>query len=203
MNPSQLLENPDAHPLLLHEILSAEFGPTYAGWGPETLWLEISRDIGPLISRNKHRIQAVRSVLVSTTVTVDIVAFQAVMWGLLGMPPMFDQIVPPNVEDLAGGVKIINHLYKSSLKFGIDICGYCAAVLADSGFVLAPPFLDFANAKLAAINPPQDVAAVKSALADIATLERGSRTEIQLSKIHAVVTHLKGMDALLEAQAKG
>jgi hypothetical protein len=143
-----LLTHYGSHPLVLDLYFLKSFGPEYYTWEPETLWSEVLRISGaPNISEvNRNRIQAVRTVHLTSTVFERWEVFEKVVMALNGVIPRFDMMQKPDLGQLLLGVGSILKL--RSGKFSDEIARYVAAALQTDGIVYAPALLKFCNVHL-------------------------------------------------------
>lgn len=201
----QAFTNRDTHPLVLHDILQQQYGPQYAEWEPETLWVEIDRDYGSCSAPNKNKIQAVRTALMAPFSVTQWELFEILACGLEGIPPKFDYIqkVPPPRGMFAA--RSINRLYSKPV-LGDEVMRYMAASFVSDGYLYAPSDLADANKYMVRFVPEEDQAQVASAVESALSngtpvpFDTGSKLFLQTQRSLALVSYVHYWDSVLENQ---
>jgi len=140
----------DAHPVALSMVLMEKFGFNWFAWEPETLKKEILHVFrAPSISEhNWNKIQAVRTLGMSTAFWEEWHVFEKVIQALNNCIPRFDVGQKCTMSKLMAGVDMANSIQKE--KFSDEVERYVAACAIDEGVTYLPDPLDFAQTVLSA-----------------------------------------------------
>ena len=138
-----LITHPDAHPLVTDLWLLKAFGPEYVLWEPETLWQLLEKKVGHLGTVAKNRIQALRTIHVTTTPYQLWEVFLPVVMALNGTPPRFDVMQVPSVGQLLLGIDVMWSI--RALEISDEVERYCASIFMGHGLHYAPPPLSRIN----------------------------------------------------------
>lgn len=137
-----LFTHQDAHPVALQLSLLRAFGQEWVDWEPETLWAEIQRVFKSQISElARNKVQAIKTVLVSSGPWEDWQVFEKVMQALNGVIPKWEFMQAPNIEQLYAGIDILSALRKG--EFSDEVKLYMAAAVLNDDVIFVPPPLDF------------------------------------------------------------
>lgn len=140
----QLFTKQDAHPVALNFCMLQEFGPAFLAWEAETCWDEIKKTFGVTISdANKQKVQAMRSLYVAQEPYEEWQVFEAVVSGLMGIPPRVDMIQKPTPGKVLLALDTMEHVKPGAAKE--EVYRYCAAVLMDAGMIYGPGALEPCN----------------------------------------------------------
>lgn len=138
----------DIHPLKLLATLDDRLGSEWREWEPETIIQSLSKVAGHDISEVvANKVMAMKLVLQRPDVFYDRWdALEKIAVALNDVAPTMSaaEDVPP--EWLSNAVAIVSQVAPGD--FGSDTASYVAARLFDAGYVVAPPLLRFADAKL-------------------------------------------------------
>lgn len=202
MAPSarSLLTHYESHPIVLDLYALKLLGPEYYAWEPETVWQELTRLSGsPSISDvNKNKLQAVRTMHVSSAPFVAWEAFEKVVAALNGVIPNFYVMQKPTVGQLLAGVEIMLQL--NSGIFSDDVSRYTAAVLLSEGVVYAPSPLNFCHYVLEPRGTLFDK--VRQAAEARKTRTDDDAVNVQLARLKDARIHVQAMARRLLAQIK-
>jgi len=144
---SNILQEHDAHPLILDLYITKKMGPEWWEWEPETLREMLQRDFpNQSISQiNWNKLQAVRTVHVSPGFVFDEwECFLPVITALNNVIPDFDVLQVPTPARLYAGVGMLRMLDPEE-DFSAEIKKWVAAALLFDGIYFAPGELKFAQ----------------------------------------------------------
>jgi hypothetical protein len=147
----------DAHPVALVMTLLSRFGADWVEWEPDTLRSEIHNTfLAPSASdgsktsspstvspHNWEKIQAVRTLMTSSTYWNEWHIFEKINQALNNNIPQFDIAQRCTVAQLMAGVDIATQVREE--PFEDEIARYIAACALDEFIVYLPPPLDFAQ----------------------------------------------------------
>lgn len=142
VTPSNLVANPEAHPIILDLALIKELGVDWFSWLPDTVFHEVERTFKRSIAEvNKLKIMACMTLHVTDTFWDRWEVFEKVVQGLLGNVSRTDLVHPPTLGQLLSAVTIANTLRVEN--FSDEVSRYCASVFLFNDVIYAPPPLDF------------------------------------------------------------
>ena len=148
----EYLTRGDVHPLKLVAELSDSFGDEWVEWEPETIRETIIKEAGVEPSDDvMSKVMAVKIVIRRPEVFFDDwQTMEKISVALNDQTPMMGMIEEVPIEWLSNAVSIVTKLAGEG-DFGPEVTGYVAARLLDQGYVVAPPLLRFADAKLGSL----------------------------------------------------
>lgn len=186
-NVGEAFTHPDAHAIVLTMLLLKEFGREYLAWEPETLWFEINRTWkrDPSVV-NRTKIQACRTILVAPSSYEDYGVFEAIAFGLVGQPPIFDMMQKADPFKCLFALDCIKAL-NSKAQVSPEVYKYCAASMHAAGFAFCPGSMEPANKHLRYFVGPDLQNSVDLILSsDHTTVPRGSALALQAGKSQMV-----------------
>jgi hypothetical protein len=145
------LNRDDIHPLKLAAVLEDDLGAEWREWEPETIKQSLEtlagHDIGEPVMTKVMALQLLYR-------RPDVFygnwqAMEKISVALNDIAPTMGVIEDVEPEWLSNAVAIAGHVAPGD--FSDDVSSYVAARLADHGYVLAPPLLRFADAKLGSV----------------------------------------------------
>jgi len=138
----------DIHPLKLLATLDDRLGREWREWEPETIVQSLAKVAGHDLSDNvANKIMAMKLVLQRPDVFYDRWdAMEKICVALNDVSPTMGVAEDVAPEWMSNAVAIVSQLVPG--EFGVETASYVAARLYDAGYVLAPPLLRFADAKL-------------------------------------------------------
>ena len=152
-----IVQECDATPFELLELLMTKFGREWIEWEPETLWT-ITRidDTTDMCMYNKNKIMAMKTILSNDLFWKQWHIFEKCVLALNNVPPRFDVMEEVTPAQMAYAVRVAYELraYPGANTPGKDpvfapeVKAYVAARAHLEGLVYLPEPLDFAQAKL-------------------------------------------------------
>lgn len=138
---------PDSKPIDLLRAITAKLGPHWISWEPETLWTELKRTTGTILTAPfKDKIQATKSLLVTNAFWRDHLAFEKIVMALNGHAPLFDQYQHPSPAMIANALEEAAKVRKA--EFSGEVLRYIAVIAYQDGLVVLPEPLDIAQSHL-------------------------------------------------------
>lgn len=137
---------PELHPVAVDSWLTANIGPQYVNYLPETLWAEIRAMTGqepPEVVRNCIQALCLLRDPETDAVLSEWDSFHPTVLALDGNIPNFIALEPPSLETLFAGTDVVRHFRPDPL--GPDVLRYCAGVAQWHGLLVLPPPFEGAN----------------------------------------------------------
>jgi hypothetical protein len=149
---SEYLVRGDVHPLKLVAMLDDFFGGEWRDWEPETIRSSLAKEAGvEPDDMVMDKVMAVKIALRRPDVFFERwQAFEKIAVSLNDRTPAMTVTEELDPEEMANAVTVVRKLAGDG-DFSHEVEAYVAARLAQSGFVVAPPQLAFADAKLAGL----------------------------------------------------
>lgn len=137
-------------PAPLAEALKNKFGDEWKTWTPETLYHEITDELGDMSSSDWELVQALRAYLTTDFFWTSAGAFENIVLAVNGVDvnPASVQIALP--EEMAYALKALKGLREQPTEWARDVRGYVRMAMDTEGFVVYPEDLkDFEDKDLA------------------------------------------------------
>lgn len=152
---ANLFQNADTHPLIFYLILLDKYGPIWATWIPDSVWLAIEKDYKTTIAAvTKEKINALLTLLRVDGFWQEWDVFEKICHALNNNIVRFDIIQPPTLGQMFNAVHIAHRL-RSDMKFEEEVARYVSGVADLEGVEYLPKPLHFAQRYIGKI--PQDV----------------------------------------------
>ncbi len=152
---SNLFQNAETHPLIFYLILLDKYGPIWATWDPDSVWLAIEKDYNTSIAAvTKEKINALLTILRVDGFWQEWDVFEKVTHALNNNIVRFDIIQPPTLGQMFNAVHIVKRL-RPKMKFEEEVARYVAGVADLEGVEYVSSPLSFAQRYVGKI--PQDV----------------------------------------------
>ena len=149
---AEYLVRGDVHPLKLVAMLDDFFGGEWRDWEPETIQSSLAKEAGAQPDDGvMNKIMAVKIAMRRPDVFFDRwQAFEKISVSLNDHQPSMTDTEDLDPEEMANAVTVVRKLAGDG-DFSQEVESYVAARLFDSGLVVAPPQLAFADEKLASL----------------------------------------------------
>jgi hypothetical protein len=146
---AEYLVRGDVHPLKLVAMLDDFFGGEWRDWEPETIRASLAKEAGADPSDGvMNKVMAVKIAMARPEVFFDRwQAFEKMAVSLNDRDPAMTVTEDLDPEEIANAVTIVRKISGDG-DFSPEVEAYVAARLHNSGFVVAPPQLSFADARL-------------------------------------------------------
>lgn len=149
---SEYLVRGDVHPLKLVAMLDDFFGGEWRDWEPETIQASLAKEAGAAPGDAvMNKIMAVKIAFRRPDVFFDRwQAFEKIAVSLNDQTPSMSETEELDPDEMANAVTIVRKIAGDG-DFSPEVEAYVAARLYDSGMVVAPPQLSFADERLGAL----------------------------------------------------
>lgn len=149
---AEYLVRGDVHPLKLVAMLDDFFGGEWRDWEPETIRASLAKEAGAEPGDVvMDKVMAVKIALRRPDVFFDRwQGFEKIAVSLNDRQPAMTATEELDPEEMSNAVTVVKKLAGDG-DFSAEVEAYVAARLFDSGLVVAPPQLSFADAKLATL----------------------------------------------------
>lgn len=138
-----LFRHPDAHPIVLDIALLKHYGPEWMWWEPETLEINIPRDLKMDVSEvNLGKINAVKTLHLVDTFWERWEVFLWCSMAMNGVPPDFVTMQVPNVAQCLVAVDIANRI-RTDVDWSLEIKRYIEQVFRFDGIFCSLPPISF------------------------------------------------------------
>lgn len=146
---NEYLVRGDVHPLKLVAMLDDFFGGEWRDWEPETIGASLAKEAGAQPGDAvMNKIMAVKIAFRRPDVFFDRwQAFEKIAVSLNDHVPSMSDTEDLDPDEMANAVTIVRKIAGDG-DFSPEVESYVAARLYDSGMVVAPPQLSFADARL-------------------------------------------------------
>jgi len=136
-DPQLLEDERGLHVVTLSMLMLRKYGPEYLLWPYEAFREQLEEDFGSIGILTWERVQAVR-VLHTHSFWTEWEVFEKVTAAVVGAPPVFSYVQPPEAEDVA--IALTTAARFDSYEFSPDVLSYMvAALLHDGTWYLEPP----------------------------------------------------------------
>ena len=143
VQPSNLFNHPDTHPLILDLILLQKYGPEWFEWEPEVVALRVSHDFGQVISElNTHKIEAAKTLHFIDTYWKEWHVFVWVTMAFNGVYPDFEVMQVPTVAQAMVSVDIASRI-RQDVPFSQELNDFLEQVHMHDGIFVPQEPLTF------------------------------------------------------------
>lgn len=134
-------------PVRLHELATAEWGPGYLLWEPETIRHEAARASGALRGRRSaDALLAVAALKRTDLPWTEMECFESVAHALNFVPPDFTEVEGIDLDELYFALACMQQLREDPVPiFTDEVSRYCAVAHLNGGLFAAVPPAAFCN----------------------------------------------------------
>lgn len=143
-----------ATPRRIDQAMIDCYGIEWLEWTPETLFTTVRLDFGTQIARvNLDKLQAAALLHLSDSFWQHWEVFEKVTVAFNNVIPLFDRVQEPTVGQMIHAVREAGEIRREA--YLPEVISYIAVRAREEGFLYLPPPLDFAQARLDELNPPE------------------------------------------------
>ena len=139
-----VMQHPDAHPIVLTLLMLKMYGPEWLEWDAETLPLQIPRDFpGQTLSHlNLNKLMATKTLQLVDTYWQQWEVFMWCSMGFTGVFPNFEVMQVPTAAQALLSVATANRI-RHDVEWSTEMKGYLQTVFLHDGVFKAPAPLAF------------------------------------------------------------